>query len=488
MNFIFLLVMSFATNIIFSFPKFYNQTFMQTRPCYAHTNAQNQVWNEIAFEKESCKNSHFQFVTFYQKSASTPSSESNKLAQYFLMKGKNYLTVVGDAYSTQQKLDRDVRAEWLELPSTFSGVLTLYPSQKQSGFLVELKKCFFDYQERKNFLHNFWFGTSIYFSNVENNLNLQESIRSTTTSTSKTIISQIGRSDLKFGRFIPGKRTSIGFSEVRLKFGTHFDCSNDLHIALSSFFLLPLVSKPVPTYVFTPMHGYNGHPGWGAAIAFEFPLNNRCSNFTLDFFANVENIFFFKSREDRVLDLLNKPWSRFLLLNKNNGETDIPATQVLTRRVEVHPYNYVDLNTGFKVRHNSFFAEMNYGLWAHPLEKLKLVHEFARNYGIAAPAGSALTPGGIAPTASTSTIKTQEAVDKDSDGNTQFDGIQENELDLESGGAAPTLTSKAEVSIGLIRDGNKCNVAFALGAFAEIPQNNAALKNVGFWGKIAASF
>lgn len=488
MNFAFLIILSLAANIALSFPQHYSQTRLQTRPVYAQLNAQNQIWNEIAFEKDNCKTSHFQVVTYYQKSASTPSSEKDKLAQYFLMKGKDKLTVLGDSFSTQQQLDRDIRAEWLGLPSTFSGALTLYPSQRQSGFMLEAKKCFVSEKDKRSFLDSFWVGSAICFQNIENNLNLSETINSSTTPISATILTQLRRPEIKAGRFVPGKTQSIGLSELRLKFGTHFDCSNDLHIAMGSHFLIPLESKPISTNMFTANRGYNGHPGWGQSVAFTFPLNNRCSNYEFQFFANAENIFFFKAKEDRVLDLINKPWSRFMLLNKNNGETNIPATDLLTQRVEVHPYNFVDVNGGFKVRHNSFFAEINYGLWAHASEKLVLVNEFKREYGIAAPAGSALTPDGIAPTASASTIKTQKSVDLDSDSNTEFDAIKENEIDLESGAARSTLTHKAEFGIGLIRNGQCCNVAFGAGAFAEIPQNNSALKNIGFWAKVAASF
>jgi hypothetical protein len=488
MNFAFLIILTTAANALFCFPEHFSQTYMQTRPVYANLNAQNQFWNEIAFEKNSCKNSHTQIITYYQKSTSTPSSKKdNELTQYFLMEGKNKLTVMGDSFSTQQQLDRDIRAEWLGLPSSFSGTFTLFPSQKQSGFVIETKKCFVD-ADSKSFLNNFWFGTAIYFSNVENNLNIKESIISATTSTSKTIISQLSRSDLKAGRFTPCKSCSTGFSEIRLRFGTHFNCTNDLHIAMGSFFSIPLVDKPVPTHMFTANRGYNGHLGWGQSLSFQFPLNSRCANYQIQFFANGENLFFIKSKEMRLLDLLNKPFSRFMLFNKNNGETNILATKVLTQEVEVQPYNYADIIAGFKIRQNSFVAEINYGLWVHPSERLTLVNEFKREHGIAAPSGSALTPGGIAPTASASTIKTQESVDLDSDSNTEFDPIKENEIDLESGAARSALTHKAEFSIGLIRNGKCCNVTFGLGAFAEIPHNNSALKNAGFWAKVAASF
>ena len=85
------------------------------------------------------------------------------MTQYFTFGSKNQLTVKGDSVSTT---DRDIRAEWLELASTYNGTLKLNPSQERIGGALEFKRALSKYFKSSLF-ENMWIGSTISFEVVK---------------------------------------------------------------------------------------------------------------------------------------------------------------------------------------------------------------------------------------------------------------------------------------------------------------------------------
>ena len=323
-------------------------------------------------------------------------------------------------------------------------------------------------------------------TSVDNNLHLKQDTISTSTANPQTILGSLRRPELVFGKFY-GKSCSIGFAELRFKLGTELIFRDDFQVNVHSYVLIPLAQKQDNTQLFEAIRGFNGHLGFGSVVNFQIPITCRDSCYSIAFYLDLENVFLFENRQFRSLEILGKPWSRFLLLNSKDGVPNIPAINVLTQQMKVHPYNFLDLSTGFRFKNGMLDAEVGYGLWAHGTEKLKFRRKFPAIYGIAAKPGD-LTKEGLPATASRSTISHLAETDKDTDGNFIFVPIHENELDFCSGASRETLVHRFNVALGLSQRGDCSNGFFGVGAYGEFPQNNAALVQWGFWAKFGAAF
>lgn len=452
---------------------FSSQSFIFTRPAYFNIAAKNCGISNLYYSNpDLLVNS--QDIGIFQKSLEN--NRCSKLPQYFLLKNRNVLSIKGDSVTTT---DRDVRAEWLELPSNFVGDFSLLPGQTQLAVLIDIRRNIGCYLQCC-FLNNLWFGLAIPFVSVKNKLNLQE----TSNNKNFSIIKQLNKN--KFGKFV-NENSSVGLAEMQLQIGNRYYSDNGIQADFYTYLSIPLEPKQTDCLIFPAIRGFNGHVGWGFIVNLQMQINNDCSNYKCFGFFEAENIYLFQNTQWRSLDLLDKQWSRFLLLNKNDGTIDIPAINVLTQRVEVQPFNFVDISTGFRINKSIFEAEIGYSLWLHGDEKLKLKNPFPEEYGIAAKAGD-LTPTGLPATASKSTIAKQAATDKDAEGNNTFIAIKDSDLNFCSGAARETITQGGYFAINLNLYSEKFAGIVSTGIFYESPLNNAALKQWGFWCKLGIAF
>src|SRR5579872_7273884 len=142
------------------------RSFMFTRPASFNIAQDMQLWHNFLYSKNGPLLGAFQAIGFYQKSF-----KREKNTRYFLFEDKDALTVSGDA-NIDQFFTRDIRAEWLDLSSTFTGTFTVSPEQRQAGF-----KLFYN-QDLKAFLgipflKDWSVGIEIPVLWVENNINFK---------------------------------------------------------------------------------------------------------------------------------------------------------------------------------------------------------------------------------------------------------------------------------------------------------------------------
>lgn len=454
----------------------YSQTFLFTRPAYQRLTAYEAFWHNMVYYHDCEGATIMQAIAYWQQS----NNEDTKLDQYFLMKGKNELTVKGD---TVTKTNRDIRAEWLFLPSTFNGEFSLLPEQKQFGCLFEMRK---DIKKAIDWdiFDNFWVGAFIPFVSVKNELNLAQSYRQAATTYPHTVLEALANREFIYNKML-NCSSNMGLTEIRLMVGARFATANTLQIATRSAVSLPL-GKPAEACQFFPAtRGFNGHLGFEQALDTQFQVNCSDSCKVL-FFADFSTLYLFAKTENRTFDLVDKPYSRYLLLNKITGERNIPGINILTPRVKVKPHNIFELATGFRVQRGHLEAQLAYNLWGKGTDKIELRHEWDNSYGIAAADEYSLSDGTPA-TASRSTISQQAAPDRNADGDLIFIAIDERDLDFKSAADRGTLTSSIDGAVGWVHDGEKVQGFIGAGGFIELPMNNAALKQWGIWFKIGAS-
>src|SRR5437868_5468930 len=110
-----------------------SHTFLFNRPIYYNITAQYSLWNSIVHDKAGANCAAGQITGMYQKSDRT-----KKLGGYFLLHCKDCVTIRGDNATNSQ--NRDIRAEYFNLPSNYSGTFCLKPEQEQAAVVLEFNQ------------------------------------------------------------------------------------------------------------------------------------------------------------------------------------------------------------------------------------------------------------------------------------------------------------------------------------------------------------
>jgi hypothetical protein len=473
-------------NSLFSYEgEVFGHSYMYTRPAFYHVNMQQHLWHDIVYSKKGDVLGGIQVIPFYQKSISLA-----KTARYFLINGKNCLLVSGDANTSELKT-RDIRAEWIGLPSNFHGQLSMAPKQRQFGASLEYHqdlKRFVDW----SFLQSSWVSMSIPVLAVENNLRFRQfDVVNPGTEFPRNLLEAFSNPEWQYDKFGRSK-TKVGAGEIRLNFGTTFLNSDYFQIISYSSLVLPTGNKPDAEFLFSPVVGHGGFPGFGGGAQFQILLNRDPETLAWTFFASLDAIYLLSRKMHRTFDLCEKPWSRFMLYNTKNGtQSFVPGVNVLTHEVSVKPYAVVDFSMGWRIITNGWEFELGYDAWGHGDEQIHFKDPFE------SPTGVCFSEFGIAgstpnTTASQSTIAQQAPDD------VTFIPLVEEPLDLaagfstiidvKSGMATSAQTNAVHFAAGKIYFGEKVDAFLGFGIFGEFIRKNASLQNLGAWCKFGATF
>ncbi len=461
-----------------------SQSFMFARPLSQNLSAIQSGWHNIIHDRHGDGLAAIQVVGLFQQSM-----YHEKTAQYFLFNNKKCLHVAGD--NAQTTNTRDIRAEWLGLPDNFSGTFTIDPRQRQVGFLIEynqLLRRFFT----SDLFDRFWISLSLPIVAVENDIQLNQFDilnRGTGGEAPKDIVEAFQQKEWCYAK-IGEKRSKLEMSHIRLALGSTYMSENNFQLAYYSHFTFATADRDPAHYLFDAVVGPNGHFGMGAGVNMQIVLTYDTDPVDVCFYLDIEHTFLIRRNQMRTVDLLHKPWSRYLLLNRIDRGPDlkIPAVNVLTMKFKVRPYSMVDFGFGFRIKKGELELELGYGIWGKGDEKLdELICPFPTIYGIAGKS----EPGDTKPrTANLSTINTLEytADEEVADPNQTFVPILESDLDLHSGISRSVINHRVHLSLSSKHEGKKIDGTFGAGFFYELPQRNSSLKQWGLWGKVAASF
>jgi hypothetical protein len=487
---IFALLLMFVSSSLRSHPlEVFSHSFMLTRPASYNIAMDQALWHNFVYSKEGPLYGAFQLIAFFQHSR-----PSDKVARYFLINGKNRLLVSGDA-NTDLLFTRDIRAEWVNLPSDFKGKLSLCPEQEQLGFSLtynqDLRK-FFDIM----FLRDWSFGVEIPVMLVENNINFRQCDMSGTPTGDavKTIFQAFNQPDWCYGKIPVGKQDKFGIEKIRFTLGRSLMDENYFQLASQLSMDIPLNKAQNPEFMFSPVIGMNKHYALGGAIFMQILLNRDPSGIAWTFFANLDGNFYYRNEQYRTYDLKEKPWSRYMKYVRQNSPpgTTIPGVNILTIQSVVRPYGFADFSMGWRIYTGPFEFEVGYDAWGYGGEKVhprsplqspfNMPHGGLNLFGIAG-AGTIIVQGQpVAASASKSTIATQAPDDL------EFQTIDENDLDLNSAAASSVLNQKLHMSFGIQHIGDQTEGFADFGFFFEWPHKNSSLATYGLWFKLGGSF
>jgi hypothetical protein len=469
-------------------------SFMYTKPGYYDVIMEQALWHGIEFNKKGSVRGGLQAIPFFQNSMSL-----EKNARYFLMNGKTELLVSGDANIADLEV-RDIRAEWINLPPTFRGFLSVNPKQKQKGCLFEYNQDlgrFFDVR----FLRDMYIKILMPVSVVKNNIHLTETnVSNPGTNFPQNIIQAFNQPSWEFSRISNCQDKKIGIAELTIKVGSYYKSEDFFQLNYYSVLALPTGNKQNAKTMFEPVNGNNHHLGIGGGIQIQFPLNRDTSSFAWCGFIELESVILIRNKQYRTYDLFDKPWSRFLQMNVVGAEpnTNQPGVNYMTQRITAKPFNVTDFALGWRLSYKWVEAELGYGIWGHPNERTNLHQPSAFHiFGITGdttvttnqtpvmtnqPVAFGIAGSAPGKTASKSTIAFKAPDDL------VFVPILTSDLDPQSGESFGGFTQRAFGSIGWANKGAIADTVLGFGWSVDVPFHNSFLQLWKIWLKLGTTF
>lgn len=472
-----------------------NQTFMYPKEIFGSYGMEQASWHNIVYNKHS-HGIALQAFAYAQKSLADPTA-----SQYFLFDNLNQLTVQNDPTDTTYNVEtfsRDILGAWIGIDGTepFSGAYSLTPQQSQYGMTIAFSQDLSKYVEVA-YLRNSSFTVSIPIVHIKNQMVFQGNPR----------ILEAFQGQNTIAMQDPARYTNLNqawqyliiddqvqqatqLSDIKLQFASKYESDDDVQVATTSFLIFPLGSAVSNRVLFQPAFNYNGHIVWGAGISFQFPLLRSEDRLTrICFFTGLENKFLIGNNQERTIEIIGKPYSRFMQLYDRYNNGLVPGVNAFTKNCYVEPFNLVNFIAGLRYKHEQSIGEIGYELWGHDTEKITINDNnlwVDNRYGIANINGYGIldaTHTGVQ-TASGSTIN-YVVPDTTTTGNIY---IQKNDLNLLTAAARATLVHRAYMSLGYGRKTENVDFFFNLALYMEIVQNNAAFSNWGAWAKIGGTF
>lgn len=444
-----------------------SQILMFPRPVYYFMEATKNRWCRQITHKQGDRKIAFLITPMFQETRCDDCA-----ASYFLLNCKPKISIKSDPINPAEPLPlRDVRAEWLGITDQdFDATFTVAPWQRQTGVVLAYNHDIGSLTSL-HFLKQWWLDISLPIIHVQNNLNAQSS--------SSKVTDALKRSDLAVTKMDNTCRKKTGIGELLVTLGTtviNWDCFT---LAYYGGLASAGESRRNEEYIFKPSTGSSGHFAIINGILCRLPFYACQENKdSVDFFCSMELRYRMRRDETRTFDLCCNPWSRYLLVRRQNDPRTIPAANILTHCIEVRPNCAFDLATGISADHNGFGFEVGYNLWATQTEYLKVLDPplcshtapAMEMYGIA---------GSGTNTASQSTIAYQ-AEDDD-----VFVPLKRTQLDFNSAAAQGTASNRLFATIFIQGTKKDYDILCAIGGWADWPHNNATLKTYGIWGNIA---
>jgi hypothetical protein len=444
--------------------RYQGPSFLQTRPVLMRQSMSNHVWIEHIYTKKGLCGSGFSMTPFFFRV-----KDQHHAHSYFLPSKKHAILVAGDTNDQKTVLQRDVRAEWLGLPSNTNVLYGLCPSYRQSGFILsynqDVKKII-----SCDFLSHWQIGIRLPFVLVENTLCPgQNPVASDVV---PSVINAFNNNTWCAQRIVPHRR-STGIGDINVYLDSPYFVKDFFIFAAHSGFTIPTAPKSCQTYLFAPVRG-NGHRfALFGGVDMQIRLNQNAHVWQTAFFVSLESYYHFHTHARRTFDIHGKPWSRFLLFNRSDDpiHTNIPGVNVLTFNAHIRPQTYGELSCGWRFRSATWHIEFGYNLWGHDSERIKYIDE------------DLLPVFGIAGSTSLRSANSSTIVKKAADDAT-FIAIKIDDLDLRSAASASALNHGIHLAVGASKVGKTVDAFMGCGLFVERGHRPGTLPQWGGWFKI----
>jgi hypothetical protein len=283
------------------------------------------------------------------------------------------------------------------------------------------------------------------------------------------------QSKLTNAKIPTSKKSSTGFSDITLSFGTHF-LNQRTHrgtVALNG--IIPLGNKPKCEYLFEPIRGNGGHFGLG--IMGEYLHTAWEGTGQIDIITSLNYYYLFSNNQKRILGIKNKDWGQYYLLGQNGQNTLIPAANVLTQNVKASPCFGINSQLALAYAYKTFAINLGYSIHIKEEENIKLKDKFPENtYGLAA-----------------FNFDTANQFDNTPDNfyeefNAERNWLSKDNIDLKTTQSAFTICHTLSCWGTKTFDISKYYFNFSIGIDCDVNTKNSPTQQIGLWTSLSSHF
>jgi hypothetical protein len=294
----------------------------------------------------------------------------------------------------------------------FLSEVTIKPQQTTIGAGFEWRYHFWTNEEKG---HCWWFSIALPIVYVRNDMNFDEKIinpgggvATTGLPAGKVVFGSLKEAfeqeAWNFGKIkTEGSLHKTGVAELDIRLGYEWLQYDPCHLESFVGILIPTSNKPKAKYLFEPIVGNGGHFAieWGATYSMNI-WENIDREMLLTMEHSAVNKYLFQRSQIRSLDLVNKPWSRYIELYASQADAQAaldaddtlsatPGINILTQKVDVTPGYQFQLNSAFIFDWRRFTLEGGFNFLARQSERVELSNAWVESAAIKSFGGSGFT-------------------------------------------------------------------------------------------------
>ncbi len=496
------------------------------RPGLIHGNSASPAMvsgfrDDRVWERENGMNVAAQAVVIGSKS-----TNEEDLARYFFPFGKTKL-IVDEQFGATIK--QDLLAQHFNIftvDGDFRSEISIKPNQSVVGALFQVRKAFCIDEEKGR---AFFAGLSFPILRVKNNLQFCENVINDGGGAS--LVNSDDRSKITdefvaanmteafescnnwaFGRISPCAMKKTGVGELELKLGYAWVQNEPYHLETYLGIKVPTSNKPSGEYLFEPITG-NGHH-WGIMFGNAMGVHiwsDDAKDRSLRMEINNHSQFLFNNTQCRSVDLVCKPWSRYIEVYRDEQEAysasrfddapisnsqlaanyATPGINVLTLPLKVRPGFSHNTNTAAVFRSGQFQIEGGWNLFVQQAECVKLACPWVEGPAIK----DRLGEGQTNPVRDMTGNFRLENIDPADDANLmrlqdyKLNLIKESDLDLVSATTPGLLSYTVYGTVGYNMPDRDVPLYGNIGGSYEFGHGtNAVMERWTIWAKLGASY
>ncbi|MFC1870672.1 hypothetical protein ACFLXW_00205 [Candidatus Dependentiae bacterium] len=314
-----------------------------------------------------------------------------------------------------------------------------------------------------------------------------------------------------FGKIKIGSQSKTGVADIEFKVGYEWIQEEPFHLESYLGMVIPTGNKPNSQFIFEPIVGNGRH--WGITFGnslgiqiWEDQAHDR--QLRMEYAGHTQ--YLFRNTQCRSLDLVCKPWSRYMKMYRNQDDAitastisdgigtftiPTPGINILTLPLKVRPGFSHNMTTAGVFLSKNWRVEGGYNLYCRQSECVQLACPWQQGPAIIGRAGEA--QGSTNPVRDITGNARLDLIDPNTTagefprmalGDYKYNMITEDDLDLVSASSPSIITHTVYAAGGYTFD---CDYPtfFTVGGSYEFNQNNnAAPERWALWGKLGLSF
>ncbi len=397
----------------------------------------------------------------------------------------------------------------------FKSEISIRPEQSVVGAGFQVRKAIGMNEEKGR---GFYTSVSFPIERVKNNLRFQENIirdggGASPSRDSGTAVANMTEAfqqeEWAFGKISMFSQSKTGVADMEWKLGYEWIQEEPFHLESYLGMLIPTGNKPDGQFLFEPIVGHGRH--WGIMLGNSLGIEiwsdeAKDRSFRMEYAGHTQ--YLFRNTQCRSIDLVCKPWSRYIEVYRSEDEATsastftaprsadfaTPGINVLTVPLKVRPGFSHNMTTAAQFRSSNWRIEGGYNLYCRQSECVKLACPWQEGPAVKYFSGSGVTNPVRDITGNARleniTVNAQPGTgNRLSLGDYKYNVIKEKDLDLVSATSPTVITHTIYLAGGYtFEDYDYPTFLNAGGSYEFNKSNNAGVERWTIWAKAGLSF